>query len=101
MELETLKDWTRWTGKWLVIAIVLVWAIGKTPVGRDDTDMRAWGGGRSGMEPMTDALTGCQYLRVPGGGITPRLDGQGRQIGCKPEAQRRSERPGGGLIAGW
>ena len=41
------------------------------------------GGGRSGMEPKTDALTGCQYLSAPGGGLTPRLDGQGKQIGCR------------------
>lgn len=83
MELETLKNWTRWIGKWLAIAIVIAWAIGQTPLLRDDTDTGAWGGGRSGMEPMTDALTGCQYLRTPGGGITPRLDGNGRQLGCR------------------
>lgn len=83
MQLETLKNWTGWMAKWIAIAIVVSWAIGQTPYGRDDSDSGSWGSGRSGMEPMTDALTGCQYLRVPGGGITPRLDGQGRQIGCR------------------
>jgi hypothetical protein len=33
---------------------------------RDDTDMGSWGGGRSGIKPVTDALTGgCQYPRFP------------------------------------
>jgi len=83
MELETLKEWSRWIGKWVVLVVVLAWAIGITPYGRDDSDGGTWGSGRSGMEPMTDALTGCQYLRVPSGGITPRLDGHGRHVGCR------------------
>jgi len=83
VELETLKELIRWIGRWAVIAIVLTWAIGQTPFGRDDSDSGSWGGGRSGMRPMTDALTDCQYLRVPGGGITPRLDGNGLHLGCK------------------
>jgi hypothetical protein len=83
MDFETLKNLMRWIGKWVVIVIALTWVLGQTPWGRDDTDTGTWGGGRSGMEPMTDALTGCQYLRVPGGGITPRLDGHGRQLGCR------------------
>lgn len=37
----------------------------------------------SGMRPLTDSLTGCQYLYVPEIGITPRLDVTGRQIGCR------------------
>lgn len=32
---------------------------------------------RSGMRLHTDALTGCQYLSVPFGGITPRLNSDG------------------------
>ncbi len=43
----------------------------------DDTDTRDQ---RSGMRPHVDALSGCQYLSVPGGGITPRLDNQGRHM---------------------
>lgn len=34
----------------------------------------------SHMQPHVDALTGCQYLSVAGGGITPRMDNQGKQI---------------------
>ena len=82
-QVEHLKEWTLWIGKWVVLAIVLAWTIGQTPWGRNDSDSGSWGGGRSGMEPMTDALTGCQYLRAPGGGITPRLDGTGRHVGCR------------------
>ena len=37
---------------------------------------------RSGMSLHTDALTGCQYLSS-GDGITPRLNAQGEQLGCK------------------
>ncbi len=48
---------------------------------RDDTDPPGWS--RSGMGLHTDERTGCQYLSRPFGGITPRLDGAGRHIGCK------------------
>lgn len=48
---------------------------------KDDTDPPD---GRSGMVIYTDHLTGCQYLARPLGGVTPRLDAQGRQLGCRP-----------------
>lgn len=41
---------------------------------------------RFGLKLHTDAMTGCQYLSTSGGGITPRLDSQGRQI-CNLEAK--------------
>lgn len=47
---------------------------------KDDTDPPE---GRSGLALHTDALTGCQYLAKPFGGITPRVDGKGRHLGCK------------------
>lgn len=46
---------------------------------RDSTD----GATRSGMRPHVDAATGCEYLSAPGGGITPRLDSDGRHMGCR------------------
>lgn len=49
---------------------------------RDDTDEP--GGERSGMSLHTDAMTGCQYLSVTLGGLTPRVDRAGRHVGCKP-----------------
>lgn len=48
----------------------------------DDTDSPA--GQRSNMELLTDHGTGCQYLRVMGGGVTPRLDASGKHI-CAPK----------------
>ncbi len=38
---------------------------------------------KSGMTPYTDHLTGCEYLGHGWGGLTPRIDGHGRQIGCR------------------
>lgn len=43
----------------------------------DDSDPP---GGRSGLTPKTDHLTGCQYLESPKGGLTPRLDAQGQHV---------------------
>lgn len=44
---------------------------------RDDSDPP---GGRSGVKAITDHRSGLQYLRGPGGGITPRLDVSGQQM---------------------
>lgn len=52
--------------------------------GRDNSDPP---GGRSGMKVKIDNLTGCEYLRTYEGGLTPRLDADGKQIcrqGAKP-----------------
>lgn len=46
----------------------------------DDSDLPD--GRRSGMRPLTDALTGCQYL-ADGHGLVPRMNGDGRHVGCK------------------
>lgn len=37
-------------------------------------------GKRSGVIVVTDAKTGMQYLRTPGGGITPRIDAECHQM---------------------
>lgn len=52
-----LADWQRW--------------------GMDGTDDRETGQ-RSGMALRTDHGTGCQYLESAKGGITPRLDRNGK-----------------------
>lgn len=51
-----------------------------TDIGRDDTDPPA---GRSDMKIMTDHATGCQYLMSSRGGLTPRLDENGKQMCTK------------------
>lgn len=78
--LQGLKDWTRWLAHWLIIGLIVVWLLSLLPIGRDSTD-GAWPR-RSGVVVVTDAKTGCQYLRTPGGGITPRVDADGNQLGC-------------------
>lgn len=58
---------------------LLIIGLGKIlPSSRDDTDPPD---GVSGMSLHTDHKTGCQY--VAKGGITPRLDGSGKHVGCK------------------
>lgn len=73
--LQKLSDAAGWA-LFFVIFVTLVGAC--TP--KDDTDPPE---GRSGMSLHTDHLTGCQYLSKPLGGITPRVDGRGRHLGCK------------------
>lgn len=66
---------------WLVIAYFVVALIGSCSQ-RDATDRAD--GERSGLGLRTDHGTGCQYLVAPFGGITPRVDSQGRHVGCRP-----------------
>lgn len=75
------KDYTRWLGKWILIAWLIGNLLSWLPIARDDTDPE--GSKRSGMGLYTDAKTGCQYLSVPNGGMTPRLGADGRQHGCR------------------
>lgn len=66
------------------IAAYVMWAGGAAiyalystmPVFKDDTD----GDKRSGMMLSVDAQTGCHYLRTQAGGITPRLNREGRHV---------------------
>jgi hypothetical protein len=78
---EDLKRYTKWLGGWLLVVYFLVVMIGKSPMARDDTDPGEWGK-RSGLMPRTDSRTGCQYLESTNGGLTPRLDRSGKQVGC-------------------
>lgn len=72
----------------LTLIVVVLVNLGVAVAGRllgagplDDTD-RVFGLS-SGLRPRTDALTGCEYLEVRGGGITPRMGADGRQV-CRP-----------------
>jgi hypothetical protein len=85
MTLGDAKEFTRWLGKQIAVLMLLYWAcltvLHLLPFPRDSTDGK-WPN-RSDMRPLRDALTGCEYLRTKGGGITPRIDARGRHFGCK------------------
>lgn len=61
---------------WYGAAMLVVLAIGYAATKDDSTD----GAERSNMRLHTDAMTGCQYLSAMGGGITPRMGANGKQI---------------------
>lgn len=68
-----------WFVATMVVAAVNQLVVRHTDIGRDDTDPPF---GRSDMKIMTDHATGCQYLMGSRGGLTPRLDENGKQM-CK------------------
>jgi hypothetical protein len=65
-------------GTFIVIMVVLL-AI-KFGYKRDDTDSKD---DRSGLVLYTDYGTGCQYVGTMFGGITPRLDADGKIVCVK------------------
>nr|WP_317892407.1 DUF6440 family protein [uncultured Sphingomonas sp.] len=63
-----------------VVCVVLAGAaLQALGYGWDDTDVRG-AGVHSQMRLRTDHGTGCQYLETSGGGITPRLNVDGKQV---------------------
>lgn len=72
------------TEKDLLVVLVLLATTAVVAVGLgsltpyDSTDPP---GGRSGLKVYVDHATGCEYLYREG--LTPRLDGQGRHMGCR------------------
>lgn len=65
----------------LLLALVILFLVAYSHLvpGKDATDPPD---GRSGMSLLTDHETGCQYL-YRSGAITPRMDGNGKQICSK------------------
>lgn len=61
------------------VIVLLLKAPAKNLGPLDDTDNHVTGA-RSNMTVLIDHGTGCQYLRGPGGGLTPRLDATGKPI---------------------
>lgn len=57
-------------------SVVIIGLLGATKP-KDDSDPPK---GRSGVAVITDHRTGLQYLKAPGGGLTPRLGIDGQQI---------------------
>lgn len=66
---------------WIFVVVLLVISVLKDwfNYGYDDTDDYE-NSVRSGLHLRVDHGTGCQYLETTGGGITPRLDFDGRHI---------------------
>lgn len=87
--MQPKRDWRKYTGIvvitlfWIGVLSVLSGAI-KCARAYDNTDNEETGE-RSGMELCIDHLTGCHYLCKPFGGITPRLDGDGKHVGCRED----------------
>jgi hypothetical protein len=85
--IKAIKDLLKWTGAWTVIWLLAAVLLAQNfPLWRDDTDP-PWPK-MSGMNLMTDHRTGCEYVGA-GGGITPRVDGSGRHMGCREAAAKR------------
>ena len=61
-----------------VIVFLILLSILFNPPEKDSTD--PIDGGRSGMALHTDAMTGCQYLSTPLGGIVERKNKDGQQV---------------------
>lgn len=60
----------------LVMLVVIAWPSSQST---DSTDPP---GGRSGLTLYVDQQTGCEYLSHRSG-LTPRVDGRGRHLGCR------------------
>lgn len=86
MSAEELRRVIAWAGdkiaKLFLGVVVVVALIGISPLGRDDSDPGFWGT-RSNVAVRIDHKTGCEYLEGRNGGLTPRLDVDGGQMGCK------------------
>lgn len=89
MTLQESKVFAKWLGKFFLNAVVFFLAttmLLRFASNVDDSDLSRID--RSGMRPLTDHRTGCQYLTTPAGALTPRLDGQGKQVGCWQGSER-------------
>lgn len=76
-----LKQFTLWVCFWITLSFVINFLFNRfTDIGRDDSDSKTE---RSGVRVVTDHLTGLQYLETEKGGITPRLNIDGKQIIAK------------------
>ena len=67
------------------VCALLAAGCSRTGLSHDDSDPPD---GHSGLDVRTDALTGCQYLTVVRGGLTPRLDASGKQV-CVADVGRK------------
>ena len=63
---------------WLVVGVGVPIIKNIFSIGVDDTDADAWN--RSGMKIYTDHKTGVQYLGTVRGGLTVRVDKDGKPL---------------------
>lgn len=76
-------------GKWIIFIVFAYCcseALNYLRIGYDSTDNDT-NGIRSGLLVKKDYGTGCEYLVTLLGGITPRVDGDGKQVGCKKSSE--------------
>ena len=69
--------------RWLGLMGAIIWILSTllcTPYDTTDDELNSE---RSGLRLHTDNLTGCQYLSTFLGGPTPRLDAEGKHVGCR------------------
>lgn len=83
-DLEPKRSLFKVAGLTTVLYVVILIGIAKLitcwqPLDETDLDREH----RSGVTPIIDYGTGCQYLKITFGGVTPRLDTSGKQI-CRP-----------------
>ncbi|MCE9565767.1 MAG: DUF6440 family protein [Planctomycetes bacterium] len=65
------------------LIVILLSTMFHGTAGRDDSDEQH--GKRSGLTVYTDYKTGCQYLGTILGGVTPRLDRDGKPVCVSPD----------------
>lgn len=66
----------------IIIIVVLGFGFLFIIIPADDSDISAFD--RSEIKVSIDAMTGCHYLSASFGGVTPRLDSDGKHI-CEKE----------------
>lgn len=74
---QHLKDDLNERILWFLVALSITFLVLDHFLPHDSTDAP---GQRSGLAIYTDHLTGCQYVGVPGSGLTSRLDAKGHPI---------------------
>lgn len=77
-----LRKYTLWLGLLTAVAFGVISTVMLLPYFFDSSD--SWPR-RSGLGISVDALTGCQYLLSPKGGVTPRVDASGKHL-CDKQA---------------
>lgn len=76
---NALVAFTKWLAMWYVIGMIINFLIiNLFGYGTDDSDLDK--SHRSGVKVITDYKTGLQYLETSKGGITPRLNVDGKQL---------------------